>query len=122
MDAAPQRPLQDVIKAEADRQLEAGDEAADLRHTEGNWKKFVRSGAPFSALILTRITARKASASIDKVMCRYQPCQPGPRSHRGRLPAWRLRSTLQCASADRQPAPRSAGSCRRDRTPRNTPA
>src|SRR5689334_7137001 len=75
MDAAPQRPLQDVIKAEADRQLEAGDEAADLRHTEGNWKKFVRSGAPFSALILTRITARKASASIDKVTCRYQPCQ-----------------------------------------------
>src|SRR4051812_20169711 len=37
MDAAPQRPLQDVIKAEADGQLEAGDESANLRHTEGNW-------------------------------------------------------------------------------------
>src|SRR3954454_23428684 len=56
-------------------QLEAGNEPADLRHTEGNWQKFSGSGAPFSALILTRITARKASANIDKVMCRYQPCQ-----------------------------------------------
>jgi hypothetical protein len=24
---------------------------------------------------LTRIAARKASASIDRVTCRYQPCQ-----------------------------------------------
>src|SRR3954462_9831346 len=62
-------------KAETDGHLEAGDEPADLRHTESNWKKCIRSGAPFSALILTRITARKAKASIDKVMCRYQPCQ-----------------------------------------------
>src|SRR5689334_592087 len=75
MEAAPQRPLQDVIEAEADGQLQAGDEPTDFRHTEGNWKKCVRSGAPFSALILTRITARNAKASIDKVMCRYQPCQ-----------------------------------------------
>jgi hypothetical protein len=75
MDAAPEGPLQDVIEAKADGQLEPSDEPADLRHTESNWKKFVRSGAPFSALTLTHITARKASASIDKVMCRYQPCQ-----------------------------------------------
>jgi hypothetical protein len=29
--------LQDEIEAEADSQLEAGNEPADLRHTEGNW-------------------------------------------------------------------------------------
>ena len=75
MEAAPEGPLEDVIAAEADGQLEPSDEPADLRHTESNWKKCIRSGAPFSALILTRITARKAKASIDKVMCRYQPCQ-----------------------------------------------
>ena len=37
MDAAPEGPLQDEIEAEADSQLEAGNEPADLRHTEGNW-------------------------------------------------------------------------------------
>src|SRR4051812_5856714 len=66
MDAAPEGPLQDEIEAEADSQLEAGNEPADLRHTEGNWQKFSGSGAPFSALILTRITARKASAKAKR--------------------------------------------------------
>src|SRR3954468_4428441 len=71
MDPTPERPGENEV--DADAQLEAGDEAADLGHGEGN--ECARSPAPFWPARLTRIAARKASASIDRVMCRYQPCQ-----------------------------------------------
>src|SRR3954471_3627440 len=41
MDAAPEGPLQDVIEAKADGQLKPSDAAADLRHTESNWKRLM---------------------------------------------------------------------------------
>ena len=75
MDPAPERPCENEVEAKAGAQLEAGDEAADLGHAEGNWDECARSAAPFWPVRLTRIAARKASASIDRVMCRYQPCQ-----------------------------------------------
>src|SRR4051812_27639188 len=75
MEPAPERPSENEVDAEAGAQLKAGDEAADLGHAEGNWDECARSSAPFWPARLTRIAARKASASIDRVMCRYQPCQ-----------------------------------------------
>src|SRR4051812_33321546 len=74
MEPAPERPSENEI--DADAQLEAGDEAADLGHAEGN--ECARSLAPFWPARLTRIAARKASASIDRVTWRYQPCQYQP--------------------------------------------
>src|SRR3954465_308371 len=76
MEPAPERPSENEV--DADAQLEAGDEAADLGHAEGN--ECARSLAPFWPARLTRIAARKASASIDRVTwrdkpCQYQPCQ-----------------------------------------------
>src|SRR3954464_1569609 len=71
MEPAPERPSENEV--DADAQLEAGDEAADLGHAEGN--ECARSLAPFWPARLTRIAARKASASIDRVTWRYQPCQ-----------------------------------------------
>src|SRR4051794_27176378 len=73
MDPTPERPGENEVEAEASTQLEAGDEAADLGHAEGN--ECAGSSAPFWEASSTRIAARKASASIDRVMCRYQPCQ-----------------------------------------------
>src|SRR3954447_16787547 len=75
MDPAPERPCENEVDAEAGAHLEAGDEATDLGHAEGNWDECARSSAPFWEASSTRIAARKASASIDRVMCRYQPCQ-----------------------------------------------
>src|SRR4051812_41625399 len=75
MEPAPERPSENEVEAEAGAQLEAGDEAADLGHAKGNWGECTGSSAPFWEASSTRIAARKASASIDRVMCRYQPCQ-----------------------------------------------
>ena len=75
MEPAPERPSENEVDAEAGAQLEAGDEAADLGHAECNWDECARSPAPFWPARLTRIAARKASASIDRVTWRYQPCQ-----------------------------------------------
>src|SRR3954447_4030422 len=75
MDPTPERPGENEVEAEANAQLEAGDEAADLGHAEGNWGECAGSSAPFWPASSTRIAARKASASIARVMCRYQPCQ-----------------------------------------------
>ena len=73
MDPTPERPCENEVDAEAGAHLEAGDEATDLGHAEGN--ECAGSSAPFWEASSSRIAARKASASIDKVMCRYQPCQ-----------------------------------------------
>src|SRR3954465_2513711 len=75
MDPAPDRPGENEVEAEAGAHLESGDEAADLGHAEGNWGECAGSSAPFWPGSSTRIAARKASASIARVMCRYQPCQ-----------------------------------------------
>src|SRR3954470_7867928 len=75
MDPTPERPGENEVEAEAGAHLEAGDEAADLGHAEGNWGECSGSSAPFWEASSARIAARKASASIDRVMCRYQPCQ-----------------------------------------------
>src|SRR3954451_11449668 len=75
MEPTPERPGENEVEAEAGAQLEAGDEAADLGHAEGNWGECAGSSAPFWPASSTRIAARKASASIARVMCRYQPCQ-----------------------------------------------
>src|SRR3954470_17867538 len=56
MDPAPERPSENEVDAEAGAQLEAGDEAADLGHAEGN--ECARSSAPFWPARLTRIAAR----------------------------------------------------------------
>src|SRR3954469_3419605 len=75
MGPAPERPSENEVDAEAGAQLKAGDEAADLGHAEGNCGECAGSPAPFWPARLPRIAARKASASLDRVMCRYQPCQ-----------------------------------------------
>src|SRR3954467_10537796 len=75
MEPAPERPSENEVDAEAGAQLEAGDEATDLGHAGGNWGECTGSSAPFGEARLARIAARKASASIDRVMCRCQPCQ-----------------------------------------------
>src|SRR3954447_16595089 len=54
MEPAPERPSENEV--DADAQLEAGDEAADLGHAEGN--ECARSSAPFWPARLTRIAAR----------------------------------------------------------------
>src|SRR3954452_3009877 len=62
MDPTPERPRENEVEAGA--QLEAGDEATDLGHAEGN--ECAGSSAPFWEASSTRIAARKASASIDR--------------------------------------------------------
>src|SRR3954454_4946767 len=81
MQASPERPGQDVFERQAGELLQAADKAADFICAEidersGSGSRFL----PFavmaaSALSLTRIAARKASASMARVMCRYQPCR-----------------------------------------------
>src|SRR3954465_741092 len=73
MDPTPERPRENEV--EADAHLEAADEAADLGHAEGTWDECAGSSAPFWEASSTRIAARKASASIDRVIDRYQPSQ-----------------------------------------------
>ena len=68
MEPTPERPSENEVDAEAGTHLEAGDEATDLGHAEGNWDECAGSSAPFWEARSTRIAARKASASIDKVM------------------------------------------------------
>src|SRR5687767_14995951 len=61
MDPPPERPCENEV--DADAQLEAGDEAADLGHAEGN--ECARSSAPFWEASSTRIAARKAHRQGD---------------------------------------------------------
>src|SRR3954449_3372015 len=75
MDPAPERPSENEVDAKAGAQLEAADKATDLGHAVGTWDECAGSSAPFWEASSTRIAARKASASIDRVMCRYQACQ-----------------------------------------------
>jgi hypothetical protein len=71
-----------VFEAQAGELLQAADEMADFICAEIDQRS--GAGCPFlplavtavaAALSLRRITARKASASIARVMCRYQPCR-----------------------------------------------
>ena len=62
--------------------LQAADEMADFICAEidqrsGSDCPFLPFAVPVAGagLSLTRITARKASASMASVMCRYQPCR-----------------------------------------------
>src|SRR3954452_24561065 len=80
--ASPPRPGQDVFERQAGELLQAADEMADFILTEIDQRS--SSGCPFlpfavtaaaAALSLTRIAARKASASMARVTCRYQPCR-----------------------------------------------
>ena len=47
MDPTPERPGENEVEAEAGAQLEAGDEAADLGHAEGNWANAPDPPPPF---------------------------------------------------------------------------
>jgi hypothetical protein len=71
-----------VFERLADALLQTADEMADFICAEINQRS--GAGHPFlplavaagaAALSLTRITPRKASASMASVMCRYQPCR-----------------------------------------------
>jgi hypothetical protein len=71
-----------VFEPQADELLQAADEMADFICAEIDQRSGL--GCPFlllavtaaaAALSLTRITARKASASMARVICRYQPCR-----------------------------------------------
>jgi hypothetical protein len=80
MQASPQRPGQDVFELQAGALLQTADETSDFIRAEIDQR--LGAGGPFlplavtaAALSLTRITARKASASMARVMCRYQPCR-----------------------------------------------
>src|SRR3954466_3569131 len=77
MDPAPERPFEEVVERDAGGELKAADEMADLACAEIDHRP--RPRCPFlhgmAALSVTRMPARKASASMARVMCRYQPCQ-----------------------------------------------
>src|SRR6476661_3889526 len=82
MQASPQRPSQDVLDPQAGALLQTADETSDFILAEIDQRS--GSGCPFlplvataaaAALSLMRITARKASASMARVTCRYQPCR-----------------------------------------------
>ena len=71
-----------MFEHQAGELLQAADEMADFICAEIDQRS--GSGCPFlplavtvaaAALSLTRIAARKASASMARVMCRYQPCR-----------------------------------------------
>ena len=81
MQAAPDRPSQDVPEGQAGELLQAADEMADFIRTEIDQRSSSRGPflplavtAAAAVLSLTRMAARKASASIARVMCRDQPC------------------------------------------------
>ncbi len=75
--APPEGPAEEVLERYAGGALEAADEMADLPHAEIDRRS--RALCPplrgVAALSVTRIPARKLSASMARVMCRYQPCQ-----------------------------------------------
>ena len=48
---------------------QAGEEVSDLGHAQGDEVAVSWMVAPF----FDRVTVRKACASIERVMCRYQP-------------------------------------------------
>src|SRR3954449_3311168 len=82
MQASPERPGQDMFERQAGEVLQAADEMADFICAEIDQRS--GSGCPFLSLVvtgaaaplsLTRIAARKASASMARVICRYQPCR-----------------------------------------------
>ena len=77
MDPAPERPREEMLERDAGRALQAADETADLACAEIDHRS--RRRCPLfrgvAALRVTRRPARNASASMARVMCRYQPCQ-----------------------------------------------
>jgi hypothetical protein len=71
-----------VFERQAGELLQAADEMADFIRAEIDQRS--GAGCPFllpgvtvaaAALSLTRIAARKPSASMARVTCRYQPCR-----------------------------------------------
>ncbi len=77
MDTPPQRPIEQMIEHYAGRMLEAADEMTDLARAEVDQRSRLRRPllCGVTALSFTRMVARKARASMARVMCRYQPCQ-----------------------------------------------
>src|SRR3954466_5775492 len=77
MDPSPDRPREEMLERDTGRTLQAADEMADLTRAEIDHRSRLRCplfrGA--AALSVTRMLARKASASMARVMWRYQPCQ-----------------------------------------------
>src|SRR3954454_14136380 len=77
MDPAPERPFEELVERDAGGELEAADETTDLARAEVDHRS--RPRRPLlrgvAALSVTRMPARKASASMERVMCRCQPCQ-----------------------------------------------
>ena len=77
VDTPPQRPAEEMIEHYACRALEPADETADLARAEVDQRS--RLGRPLlrgaAMLSLVRMPARKARASMARMMCRYQPCQ-----------------------------------------------
>src|SRR5215217_7511080 len=77
VDAAPQRPAEEVLEGYAGGELQAADEMADLARAgiDRRSRPLFPLWPDVAALSLTRKAARKAKASMARVMCRYQPCQ-----------------------------------------------
>ena len=77
MKPTPERPFEEVVERDAGGELEAANETTDLTCAEVDHRS--RPRCPFlrgvAALSVTRMPARKASASMARMMCRYQPCQ-----------------------------------------------
>src|SRR3954452_16375364 len=106
MDPAPERPSENEVDAEAGAQLEAGDEAADLGHAEGN--ECARSLAPlYGALDVKRFPSRFSDIAYPYVRSTGPSLRPdheggrtrgwaevkdGPQGHRRRRRPASLRS------------------------------
>src|SRR3954470_20984592 len=80
MQASPEGPGQDMFERQAGELLQAADEMADFICAEIDQRSgwggpFLPLAVAAAALSFTRIAARKASASMARVMCRYQPCR-----------------------------------------------
>src|SRR5215217_5281204 len=93
-----------MIEHYAGGALEAADEMADLTRAEVDQRS--RLDRPLfrgaAALSFTRMPARKARASMVRVMCRYQPCQE--RISWSARPTSCLATSKHSSMAQRRPA------------------
>ena len=71
---SPERPSHDKVGSWRPG-AEPRDQAAELRHAEGDEELMGGSPPPFTAFSLARSPARRASASMASVTCRCQPRQ-----------------------------------------------
>src|SRR3954447_26603745 len=122
MDSEPERPCENEVDAEAGAHLEAGDEATDLGHTEGNWDECAGSSAPFAGRVRPASPPGRRAPASTEGCAGTSRASCAPRSRPARPPAWPSRSTPRPASADRRSGPAPPDWWRPGRTRRNTPS